>query len=179
MILVIDMRGESGKSFYFAKLLQTLRYYKEPFCIVKTIQDIQKNNPNKVTGIIISGSQFRLTTRTVKIDNVQTPIYCLLTYQVPILGICFGCQLLNYLYGGSLKAFGREVCETHNNLHFCFNDVISKVAPGFHMNRKVKIDGKQVICHISKDNMTGLLFHPEADLDKSGELALFIQRCRN
>lgn len=183
MIVVVDMTD--GKSFCFAKLLQTLKIYQESFRIVKTIQDIQKISSPDINGIIISGSQLRLTTTTgsqthttVHIDDIQLPMYCILTFKVPILGICFGCQLLNYIHGGKLKPFGREVCESHSKLHFCFNDVISKVAPGFQVHRKVKVDGKQVICHISKDNMTGLLFHPEADLDKSGELASFLQRCK-
>ena len=56
-----------------------------------------------ITGIIISGSSLKLTQIGTNISKYVHILHYLRAFQhVPVLGICFGAQLLLTLYGGSL-----------------------------------------------------------------------------
>jgi len=170
MLVVVNLCNASRTCF--VDLQRTLERLGVEYAVVTDVKDI----PRRVSGIILSGSPMRLT-QGVDIRQVSIAIYCLLNYDVPTLGICFGFQLLNRLHAGSMKPFGRLVCETHEGLKFCFNDIIDTLGVGFKVKRRIKIDGKQVICHIQKGtNLTGYLFHPEADDDASGYIQAFLAR---
>lgn len=170
MLVVVDLCYSSHK-YCYPNLIKTLDSFDVEYKVITKIKDL----PDKVTGLIISGSPLRIT-KPINIKKINVAIYCLLNYKVPTLGICFGFQLLNSLHGGTIKAFGRLVCEKHEDLQFCFNDVIDKLGVGFEIKRKIKIDNKQVICHIEKEHMTGYLFHAEADQDKSGYIKQFMDK---
>ena len=56
-----------------------------------------------ITGIIISGSSMKLTQIGTDISKYVHILHYLRAFQhVPVLGICFGAQLLLTLYGGAL-----------------------------------------------------------------------------
>ena len=56
-----------------------------------------------ITGIIISGSSMKLTKIGTDISKYVHILHYLRAFQhVPVLGICFGAQLLLTLYGGAL-----------------------------------------------------------------------------
>jgi len=169
MLVVVNLCNE--RRTCFSNLTRTLEHLGVEYAVVKNVADI----PSRVSGIVLSGSPLRFT-NGVDVRQVSVAIYCLLNYDVPTLGICFGFQLLNTLHAGSIKPFGRLVCEKHEGLKFSFNDVIDRLGAGFEVKRRMKIDGKQVICHIQKGTkLTGYLFHPEADgTDASGYLQAFL-----
>ena len=75
-----------------------------------------------ITGIIISGSSMKLTKIGTDISKYVHILHYLRAFQhVPVLGICFGAQLLLTLYGGALidnqkytsRAVPIQVLKTH------------------------------------------------------------------
>ena len=75
-----------------------------------------------ITGIIISGSSLKLTQIGTDISKYVHILHYLRAFQhVPVLGICFGAQLLLTLYGGALvdnrkytsRAVPIQVLKTH------------------------------------------------------------------
>lgn len=177
MILVVD--NSYGKSIgNFPALLATLQKYGQDYKIIATMRDFQGLEKSKVKGIILSGSPLRLS-RALDIDMFKTNLYCCMTFDVPILGICFGCQLLNVIHGGSVRAFGRLVRGEVKGYHFNFNDYLSEIAPGFKVKKHVMVDGRRVDCHIERGNIIGYLFHPETDMDAKKYLKRFLVLVNN
>lgn len=166
MILLVDLSQSEENAMYVPLLKKVLKRSKVAFHVVKTVKDLPKTNV-KVTGVIISGSPLRIV--DVDMSKVNTALYCHFKYSdVPTVGICFGCQLLNVIYGGTVKPFGRFFCgyssiSTGCKGWFCFNDMLDKIAIGFKVKGTTTIDGRTIPCIIQKDNITGIVFHPEYD----------------
>jgi gamma-glutamyl-gamma-aminobutyrate hydrolase PuuD len=160
-------------------LLLTLEKYGRKFKVARKIEDLKGIN---VTGLILTGSPFRLTPGhddKIKDKTIAFAIYCLLNYNVPVLGICFGCQLLNVLHGGTVKVYGRLFLEEVDGLKYNFNDMIDKVGHGFVVKRRANLGGQDVVIHIEKRlgnrYIVGYAFHPESDMDNNGYLFDFFR----
>lgn len=184
MILLIDNMHVSRPSRCMRNLVRMFRQYNIDYRIIRTIDEYNEIQKNCVRGIILSGSPMRIT-QTIEIEKVAASLEAFTQFPtVPILGICFGMQLMNDVYGGTIKPFGHQVCrkidldENCRSIFFCFNDVIDKVARGFKVKGTVLIDGKEVITHIEKRNRIGLLFHPEYTMDECGYIAKFLKQCK-
>ena len=97
------------------KLKRALRHLHLKFHEVKGI-DEQLLNPSsqlhrQITGVIISGSSMKLS-RDLNISQyVHILRYLQAFSHVPVLGICFGAQLLVCLYGGTVIDQGKYICE--------------------------------------------------------------------
>jgi GMP synthase-like glutamine amidotransferase len=188
MILIVDnyvkIAGKKPDTKKFTKLLDeyNIQY--------KVIQDIDRTlDKSKIKGIILSGSHLKLT-RKINFDNYIHSLHYLFEYNVPVLGICFGCQLLHMLYGGNLKDTGdKYFCksstvelsnhklfkgvEPSKDLHFCFSDLILPST-----SEKIKelawfnFKGKRNPCAFEyKNKIFGFLFHPES-LEESKKILL-------
>lgn len=177
MIVIVNMCGRRKERYCIVHLVNTFKKYNVPFILVDSIDQVL----HKPQGIIISGSPIRFTRRIGQssMKRILVAVHLHLTFpDVPILGICFGFQLLNLLYGGSIKPFGRLVCEKHDDLEYCFNDYIDKVGDGFRKTKHVTVDGRKITCVVScpKRHITGYLFHSEAtDLDRNGWIRKWIK----
>ena len=202
MLLIVDLTVNKKLQMYFPFLLAYFKKKGVDFKIVKCIKDVDNINKKDVTGVVISGSPMRLSQK-INIKDVNVALYCHLMFDVPTLGICFGCQLLNMIYGGSVKPFGRLVCEKHPvkvvrkehpvkvvrkehpvkvkpyPVQFCFNDMLDKIGYGFKVIGTAQVDGRKVVCHIEKDNIIGYLFHPELDFDNCGHLERYVNIIKN
>ncbi len=106
----------------------------------------------------------------------------LFSLKKPILGICYGMQLMNHALGGSVKPLGvKEYGETIIRVkpHLLFSslskkeqvlmshgDSITRLAPGF----KSIANSSSIIAAIADDSRQyyGLQFHPEVDLTAKG-----------
>ena len=101
MIVLIDLTVlDASKLRFFPKLKRYLDDRDIDYKVVKTRKDIPVDSIDKITGVIMSGSSLRFT-QSMDVDRLSVELYFLTNLtNVPILGICFGCQLINFVHGG-------------------------------------------------------------------------------
>ena len=97
-ILIIDFGSQVTK--LIARRVRELGVFSE---IITPSQ--AKNNKffNSVKGIILSGGP-----STVTKQNFQSIPKTIFTKKIPILGICYGLQLIAKLNGGKIKSFRKK-----------------------------------------------------------------------
>ena len=99
------------------QMTSRLRYYlEEKDYLVKEIceQDSWQVITNiikkkRILGIILSGSDIRLTKKT-HLKMYKNNVTALIKYpNVPILGICFGMQIMSVVYGSNLSSLTKPI----------------------------------------------------------------------
>ena len=178
MILLVNNSNEPNDELsYIRAIRHTLRKCKIKF--IETNRNSKTSLPKKgIKGIILSGSSLTISQKTV-FEDYANDIQVLLQYQVPVLGICFGCQMIHVIFGGTLQHGKRYICDElpvildsrsklFNGLSpeqvvkFCFSDLpihstMKPIATLFHPIKK-----QMVPCAYEKGHFYALLFHPEA-----------------
>jgi len=178
MLLLINNSTDGNVLSYIFQVRKTLKDLNIPFIERNKIDETIIENKHLISGIILLGSP--MTIINDPMTNFNFDIYYLLHLNVPVLGICFGCQLLTVLNGGSLIDRGKLFCETvpvetanhmlfknmiHKELKFCFSNL--PVAPKKSNVVKeiawININGKThgIAFEFKKNKMFGILGHPE------------------
>ena len=138
MILVIDFGGQYNQ--LIARRVRDSGVYCEIVSYKKNIEEIKAMNPK---GIIFTGGP-----NSAYLEDSPTIAQEIYTWGVPILGICYGSQLMSHQLGGIVcKAPEREYGKTLVDLdvtspmfdtlpeqNICWmshNDYIKEAAPGF------------------------------------------------
>ena len=97
-IIIIDFGSQVTK--LIARRIRDLGVYSE----IITIKDLNKiKNYSSIKGIILSGGPASVTKK--KFLNIPKKI---LLKKIPILGICYGLQLIAKLSGGSIQSLKRK-----------------------------------------------------------------------
>lgn len=174
MILIINNTLNHKDSMYFPLLIKMLKNTKGiSYRVVASKEDLQKIPANKVSHIIISGSPLMVTPTSYvpNLDQFILNVVTILRYNVPVMGICFGCQLLSVLFGGSLRKLRKTYCDDaimHYNkqshtVRFCLNYVIKDVPPSFEVLGRTTLRSVNTPCFIRHSDrpIYGCLFHPE------------------
>jgi len=183
MIKIVDCGSQLTQNI--ARRIRELGVFTE---IVPFDRPVNSILTNDVDGIIISGSQF-----SVYDTNSPLPPKELFKTNIPILGICFGQQLIASLFGGKVKPTdNREYGETtvileksnqlFTNIKKKFkvwmshSDIVQEVPKGFKIIAKSKSGH---IASINKNNVYAVQFHPEVDHTEYGREILnnFIKIC--
>lgn len=179
MILIINNTHSQRVLQFFPKLLNYFNVRNIEYKIIKGNNEgltmIKAIPIHQIQAIILSGSPLMFPEMTQKdIYNYITNIYCIkkLNHKIPILGICFGCQLINKIYNGTLVKISQEkvLCKTlqiNDNLRakFCSKYIIDKVDEKYiDVVMSIKIKDKTYPCFIKHKNkpLWGFMFHPEA-----------------
>ena len=97
-VLVIDFGGQYSQ--LIARRIRELRVYSE---LVPYDTDIEKIKEKKPGGLIFSGSPYSILSRSKKPPMMDKEILYL---GIPIMGICYGMQLIAYLLGGKITSSG-------------------------------------------------------------------------
>lgn len=193
MLLIINNSKNINKLSYIHKLRNALLTLKIPYYEIKNIDDDIEKLKHKIKGIILSGSPIKLSTNN-KFEDYAYNIYYLLNLKVPVLGICFGSQLLHVLNEGKLADQKKYFCEIENvelsnhklfsnikdsQMQFCFSDLIIPIK-----NTKIKeiawfhFNGKTHPCAFEfKKDMYGCLFHPETLVSSHPIIHNFAKLC--
>ncbi|NEZ46803.1 glutamine-hydrolyzing GMP synthase [Clostridium niameyense] len=169
LVLVIDFGGQYNQ--LIARRVRDNNVYCEIIPSTYSVEKIKAKNPQ---GIIFTGGPNSVYTE--KAPRVQKELF---EIGVPILGICYGDQLMAYTLGGEVtspdkREYGKtEVELDNNNLLFsemkekdqCWmshTDYISKVPAGF----KIIATTDECPCAAmmnEEKNLYGVQFHPEVE----------------
>ncbi len=96
-VLVIDFGGQYSQ--LIARRIRELRVYSELVPYDTPIEEIKRKKPK---GLVFSGSPYSIT-KSGKWPRVDKRYYQM---GIPILGICYGMQLVTYQLGGKITASG-------------------------------------------------------------------------
>jgi GMP synthase (glutamine-hydrolysing) len=110
-ILIVDNTKNLKKAFMTPKLIKCLEDKNVKYKILSERMDLYNilcNDLTNIFGIILSGGPLCLS-EALTIDSINKNI-ALLTqlHNIPILGICFGFQVMAASYGGKIISMKRE-----------------------------------------------------------------------
>ena len=189
MLLILDNSVKKDDKLSFTKdIIKALKNYKIPYTVVNKIQNIA-DIEKKIKGIIITGSSLKLTKKE-NFEKFSFIIYYLIKLNVPVYGICFGCQFLNVIYGGTLKDNIKFICEDIEfsvydprcpllkntttsttatttiitKFRYCFSDiVIPNKNTDVRVFASIIYNNKKLDCgfEFEKNRVYGSMFHPE------------------
>lgn len=173
-VLVIDFGGQYSQ--LITRRVRELRVYSEMVPYDTPVEEVMARKPK---GLIFSGSPYSLSAG--KIPRISKKY---LTLGIPILGICYGMQLITFLLGGKITAGGRnEYGKTEVNLDIdsplfddlkqvetCWmshKDSVEAVPEGFKI---IASTGNLPVAGIGndRDRIYGIQFHPEVVHTPSG-----------
>lgn len=101
-MLLIVTRGKPNNVNYLHRLYETLRERDIPYKVASTL-DANLIKCKDIRGIIIPGSSDNRIRPTVPQPELELELYYLHHLpNIPVLGICHGCQFLMTYYGGEL-----------------------------------------------------------------------------
>ena len=177
-IIIIDFGSQVTK--LIARRVRDLGVFSE----VLTIKDLYNVKDYKnVKGIILSGGPSTVTKK--KYLSIPKKV---LTKKIPILGICYGLQLIARLFGGSVKSlkkkreFGRALLLKkkdslltkkffnlkQQSVWMSHQDAVIKLPKGFSIVASTN-ESKLTVIENIKDKIYGIQFHPEVTHTKNGK----------
>ena len=176
-ILIIDFGSQVTK--LIGRNIRELGVYSE----ILTIKDFQKVKEfHLIKGIILSGGPSSVTSK-----NYQTISKKIFEKNIPILGICYGLQLIAKLLGGKIKPsrgtreFGRTYLTKKNHSQLTKNffkkkttvwmsheDAVIKLPKSFRIVASTK-SSKLTIIENTKKRIYGVQFHPEVTHTENGK----------
>lgn len=196
MILIIDNTKNLNKAYMTPKLLSYLDSINMNYKIVSEREEVNKviyKLKDNIIGCILTGGPLCLS-EEITIDLINKNIAVLLQLRnVPILGICFGYQIMVASYGGEIKSMNHEDNGIFNiykkNKSFLLNglsenfkvyqshkDMVSELPPTFKVIGVDLNNDIQVIENLSEKRW-GVQFHPEGLEETKIIIKNFINIC--
>ncbi len=177
-IIIIDFGSQVTK--LIARRIREFGVFSE----IITINNLKNiKNFDKIKGIILSGGPSTVTKK--KFPSIPIEIF---QKKIPILGICYGLQLITKLFGGSIKSskkkreFGRAILIKKRNSLLTKNfinknntlvwmshqDAVTKLPKNFEAIASTN-KSKFTIIENKKKKIYGIQFHPEVTHTKKGK----------
>ena len=176
-VLIIDFGSQVTK--LIARRVRELGVYSE---IITPKELNTLNNYNNTKGIIFSGGPSTVTAS--KFESVPKTIF---KKKIPILGICYGLQLIAKLFGGKIKPskkrreFGRaflykkkdsllikKFLNTKKSVWMSHEDAVVKLPKHFKIIASTKYS-KLTVIENTKNKIYGVQFHPEVTHTDNGK----------
>ena len=181
-VLIIDFGSQFTQ--LIARRIRELGVYSE-IISHKKINNLEKLKKN-VRGLVLSGGPLNVYENKKVNFNKK-----LLSLNIPILGICFGHQIISKELGGRVKKskfreFGLAKIKKKNNSNLTRNffnkkgsnvvwmshaDQVSKLPKGFKVIASSE-NSKLTIIENAKKKMYGIQFHPEVTHTQKGKIIL-------
>lgn len=173
-ILILNFYGQYNQ--LIARRVRECNVYSEIVPHNISIEDIKKKNPK---GIIFTGSPSSVSEKNAIICDKE-----ILNLGIPVLGICYGMQLISHLLGGTVeqsnkREYGETLVDIDNKSPLFFgleNKNVCLMSHTYFVNKLP--EGFKNIGHtfdcpnagIADDNrkIYGIQFHPEVNLTKNG-----------
>ena len=150
---------------------------------VVTLKDLPRlSKYQNIRGIILSGGPSTVTKS--KFPSIPKAIF---EKKIPILGICYGLQLIAKLFNGKIKSsrnkreFGRAILikkkqslliknffNSKKSVWMSHEDAVVKIPKNFKIIASTK-DSKATIIENIKDKIYGVQFHPEVTHTDNGK----------
>ena len=177
-IIIIDFGSQVTK--LIARRIRDFGVFSE----ILTINDLYKIKDYKIIkGIVLSGGPSTVTKK--KYLKIPKEIFL---KKIPVLGICYGLQLITKLFGGSIKSlrkkreFGRAILykkkkslliknffnTKKKSVWMSHQDAVTKLPKGFKVVASTK-DSKLTIIENTKIKIYGVQFHPEVTHTENGK----------
>ena len=198
-ILVVDTTKNLNEAFMTPKLLSCLEQKRVSYLVASTRTDVNgmlDQHAHRITGIILSGGPLCLS-EELTISLINKNIAVLLRRQsVPLLGICFGFQLLVASFGGKIVSMDKQAhgirqikilskispILKHLNTEYLqvyqsHKDKVKEVPPNF---KVIATDDHDVIQGIENEHFSiwGVQFHPEGLASTAQILYNFLDICK-
>lgn len=178
LVLILDFGGQYNQ--LIARRVRECNVYSEVVPYTISIDEIKRKNPK---GIIFTGGP-----ASVYDDNSPKISKDIFSLGIPILGICYGMQLMTYLLDGKVeKANKREYGVTsvninnrnsifkdfksNNNFLMSHTDYVSVLPSGF---KNIASTDNCINAGIAdtKNKLYGIQFHPEVNDSINGTLVI-------
>lgn len=195
VFIVVNNSGDLSDAQMTPRLIKFLSDLKEEVFIVSYLRDWSLVTRDDVKGIILSGGPLLLSGLTDLFQYSKNLVALVEFRDVPVLGICFGFQILASAHGGevaSLCELGkRDVIESiavdnstvlfegiNDNLraYQWHSDHVSFPPPGF-MVSAYGVDGVVQAIESVESKRFGVQFHPEGTEEGKGVLDNFVRFC--
>ena len=178
LILVIDFGGQYNQ--LIARRVRENNVYCEILSYTTDINEIKAKNPK---GIIFTGGP-----NSAYLENSPSISKEIFEIGVPILGICYGHQIMSHVLGGvvrkgdsSEKEYGKTAITYHesklfegittNTVWMSHTDLVDTVAPGFEIIAHTS-DCPVAAIENKEKNLYGVQFHPEVEHCLEGDKIL-------
>ena len=176
-VIIIDFGSQVTK--LIARRIRELGVFSE----IVTPEKVSKiTNYRNIKGFVFSGGPSTVTGK--KYQRIPKEIF---KKNIPILGICYGLQLIPKIFGGKIKPskkrreFGRAILIKRRNSPLTKNfldkkksvwmsheDAVVKLPKNFKIIASTK-DSKLTIIENSKNRIYGVQFHPEVTHTEKGK----------
>ena len=176
-ILIIDFGSQVTK--LIARRVRELGVYSE---IITPKETVKIKNYQNIKGFVLSGGPSTVTVK--KFQSIPKEIF---KKKIPILGICYGLQLIAKIHGGKIKPskkrreFGRALLvkrrsskltknfyNSKQSVWMSHEDAVVKLPKDFNIVASTK-DSKLTIIENVKDKIYGVQFHPEVTHTDNGK----------
>ena len=168
MVLVVDFGGQYNQ--LIARRVRECNVYCEIVSYKKAYEKIKQTNPK---GLIFTGGP-----SSVYGEGAPTLSKEIFEMNIPILGICYGAQLMSYVLGGNVRKgdkreYGRtgitygdsllfKDMQKDNTTWMSHTDLIDVVPEGFEITAKTEECPVAAMQNVAK-NLYGVQFHPEVE----------------
>ncbi len=179
-IIIVDFGSQFTQ--LVARKIRELGSYSE---IINFKNIFKLKNDSSVKGIILSGGPLSITSnKGVSLDSF------LIKKKIPILGICYGHQILAKKFGGKIKVskhreFGKAILKAKSNSILTKNffknkksvvwmshqDIVQKLPNGFKIIASSQNSKLAVIAN-EKLKYYGVQFHPEVSHSENGKILI-------
>lgn len=176
-VIVLDFGGQYSQ--VIARKIRACRVYCEVLPWTASLETVLSKRP---IGIIFSGGP-----ASVYEENAPTADPKILEAGIPVLGICYGCQLLVKLAGGAVKAAASDSAREYGRTEVKFDptcalfqglpesgtvwmshgDYVNALPDGFVTAASSTHCPVAGVCHPQK-HLFGLQFHPEVQHTENG-----------